>query len=72
MTSVHAAGVECRRKMFLSYSVLIGVAMSLVAFRVFAKWKYVRNVGPEDMAIVISLVSCFLVYNVSYANMMDA
>ena len=43
-----------------SYSTLVVVATVLVALRIFVKLKIVRSIGPEDFALVFSLVVFFL------------
>ena len=40
----------------LAYIPLIVVATAIVALRVFVKLRYVRNIGPEDYAVLFALV----------------
>lgn len=57
MASVATPEDEARRRdIYNSFIFLISAATVVVALRVFVKWKYVRNVGPEDWFSVVSLV----------------
>ena len=51
---------EARRQhIYNSFVFLISAATAVVALRLFVKWRYVRNVGPEDWFSVVSLVYNF-------------
>ena len=58
---------DYRRELFVSYSSLISVAGSLVALRLFAKWRFIHKIAPEDIVCLSSFVSCWLIA-VHYIN----
>ena len=57
MATIITGGEDVRREMLASYSSLIVVTTMLVTLRFFTKWKYVHNIGPEDIACAASYVS---------------
>ena len=60
MASVATPEDEARRQnTYNSFIFLISAATAVVALRLFVKWKYIRNVGPEDYFSVVSLVYLF-------------
>ena len=57
MASVATSEDEAHRQdIYNSFIFLISAATAVVVLRLFVKYKYVRNVGPEDWFSVVSLV----------------
>ena len=54
--SLFSAGGGPYAGYLLSFIILILAAIIVVALRLFVKWRFARNVGPEDWFSVVALV----------------
>lgn len=55
MSTAHAVGNDFLQHVF-SHTILVTITLFLVMLRTFVKLRIVRNIGPEDFAVLLAMV----------------